>query len=116
MRPALLAALGAIAIGTASAVDAPTVPAVDASPRPEARVRRGTPISCAQGPLRVTEMELMDGYLKARTGKPATRHHEFYFARSMYSEGGRYGIFGYGGDYLGDGTGTSRARPVAVHD
>jgi hypothetical protein len=47
-------------------------------------------------------MDVQDGYLKARNG-PVERHHQFYFARGMYSEGGRYGMFGYGGDYLGDG-------------
>jgi hypothetical protein len=47
-------------------------------------------------------MELVDGYLKAPNG-PGERHHEFYFARAMYSEGGPWGLFGYGGDYLGDG-------------
>jgi len=62
----------------------------------------GAAPSCEPGPERVTEMELRDGYLQARKRTVGSQH-EFYFARAMYSEGGRYGIFGYGGDWLGDG-------------
>jgi hypothetical protein len=68
----------------------------------QASAFRGGRVTCEQGPLRVTEMELQDGYLKPRP-RSGRRHHEFYFARGMYSEGGRYGMFGYGGDWLGDG-------------
>jgi Domain of unknown function (DUF4159) len=63
----------------------------------------GNVAGCAQGPLRVSEFDMREGrYLKAPE-RPAGTRHEFYFARGMYSEGGPYGMMGYGGDRLGDG-------------
>jgi hypothetical protein len=99
MRLALFSGLGALLLATAALRDgaAPTPPAPE-----DERVWRGGPVNCEQGPRRVTEMEIENGYLKARGG-PVERYHQFYFARAMYSEGGRFGIFGYGGDVLGDG-------------
>jgi hypothetical protein len=47
-------------------------------------------------------MERREAYLRAPTG-PVRSHHQFYFVRAMYSEGGPYGMFGYGSDWLGDG-------------
>jgi hypothetical protein len=95
MRGAIFAGVGALLLGAASKLEVPerVTPA-----SADERVWRGGPVNCEQGPLRVTAMEMLDGYLKARE-----RHHEFYFARAMYSEGGPYGMFGYGGDWLGDG-------------
>jgi hypothetical protein len=99
MRAAFVAGVGALLLGAASTLVVP-MPVPPASA--DERVWRGGPVNCEQGPLRVTAMEMLDGYLKARNG-PVERHHEFYFARGMYSEGGPYGMFGYGGDWLGDG-------------
>jgi hypothetical protein len=60
-------------------------------------------------------MELRDGYLRARR-RASGPHNEFYFARAMYSEGGRYGVFGFGGGWLGDGgPGWSIDYPSADH-
>jgi hypothetical protein len=75
----------------------PAAPSLQAASPPV-----GAPASCVPGPERVNDMRLQDGYLQAR-GNEAGPRHEFYFARAMYSEGGRYGPFGYGGDWLGDG-------------
>jgi hypothetical protein len=99
MRASVLAGIGALLLGAASTLELPE----RANPASaDERAWRGGQVNCEQGPLRVTEMELRDGYLEARSGS-AQRHHEFYFARAMYSEGGPYGMFGYGGDWLGDG-------------
>jgi hypothetical protein len=115
MRRALFTGLGALALGAVPLIDVAT----PSAPPPETdRAWRGGAVNCEQGPLRVTQMQIEDGYLKASNG-PVERHHEFYFARAMYSEGGRFGIFGYGGDWLGDGgPGWSidypRARPSVM--
>jgi hypothetical protein len=102
MNRALLAGVGVVALGAATFELADSPAARSGTVASDEVAWRGGPPSCEQGPLRVTEMELQDGYLKARNG-PVERHHEFYFARGMYSEGGRFGVFGYGGDWLGDG-------------
>lgn len=58
--------------------------------------------SCAPGPERVSDLVMTpEGFLRAPS-RPSTGHHEFYFARAMYSDFGRGG-FRRGGDYLGDG-------------
>ncbi len=68
-----------------------------------ASIAAGSLAGCAQGPLRVSDFDLRsEGYLKAPL-RAAGSHHEFYFARAMYSEGGRFGMFGFGGNSLGDG-------------
>jgi hypothetical protein len=63
-----------------------------------------SPRGCARGPQRASEMVVTPGgFLKARPPTNAA-HHEFYFTRAMYSDGGRGGFgFRRGGDFLGDG-------------
>jgi hypothetical protein len=77
----------------------------DDAPRPAARPAgdRHLP-TCAPGPLRLSEMDRMDGYLKV-SPRPDAAYTSFTFARAMYSDGGGgFGFgFGRGGDYLGDG-------------
>ncbi len=92
-------------VGLASiALSGAVISAVDGlrPPRP-ASVEGGNVAGCAPGPLRVSEFELNQGRYLNIPSRPADSRHEFYFARAMYSEGGPYGMLGYGGDYLGDG-------------
>jgi len=87
-------------------------PARTERPRAAASLR-GVPANCEPGPERVDQLELHDGYLRAP--RPASGpHNEFYFARAMYSQGGRRGRFGFGSGWLGDsGPGWSIDYPRA---
>jgi hypothetical protein len=75
---------------------------------------RGVPASCAPGPERVDQLQMHDGYLRAPRAASGP-HNEFYFARAMYSQGGRRGGFGgFGSGWLGDsGPGWSIDYPSA---
>ncbi|MEX2467790.1 MAG: DUF4159 domain-containing protein [Gemmatimonadota bacterium] len=59
--------------------------------------------TCGPGPQRVSDMDVAEGgYLKADSG-PATRPHQFYLARAMYTGFRGRGFWGGGGrDRLGD--------------
>jgi hypothetical protein len=58
--------------------------------------------TCGPGPRRMSEMHAMpDGYPKVPPGE-ATRPHQFYLARAMYTGFRGRGFFGGGGDGLGD--------------
>ncbi|MDZ7779827.1 MAG: DUF4159 domain-containing protein [Gemmatimonadota bacterium] len=60
--------------------------------------------TCGPGPQRLSDMEVTEeGYRKASRGD-ASRPHQFYLARAMYSgtRGGGFGFRRRGGDYLGD--------------
>ena len=58
--------------------------------------------TCGPGPRRLSEMDVApDGYRKAVPG-PATRPHQFYLARAMYTGFRGRGFWGGGGDGLGD--------------
>ena len=103
MSRALLAASTVGTLGSILVVAGTWAAAVrlDAPARETARAA-GNTAGCAMGPLQLSGFEVADGYLKApNTG--ATTHHQFYFARAMYSEGGRFGFFGRGDSWLGDG-------------
>jgi hypothetical protein len=87
------------------------------APREEAEAAgEGLSMGCAQGPMALSDFDVHpDEYLKAPRPDLLT-HHEFYFARAMYSEG--RGPLGFGrGDYwLGDGgPGWSIDYPSADH-
>ena len=51
---------------------------------------RGVPASCEPGPERVDQLEMHDGYLRARRSTSGP-HNEFYFARAMYSHSASLG-------------------------
>jgi hypothetical protein len=89
-------------------VGSPTLqPLPVAAPEQAARPSAGDPHfpTCAPGPLRLSEMDPRQGYLKV-SPRPDAKYASFTFARAMYSDGGGgFGGFGFGrgGDYLGDG-------------
>ncbi|MEX2467791.1 MAG: DUF4159 domain-containing protein [Gemmatimonadota bacterium] len=64
----------------------------------ELRFQSTTPAwTCGPGPRGLSEMDLTpEGYLKTRPG-PATRPHQFYLVRAIYSESSRGGYWGGGG-------------------
>jgi hypothetical protein len=89
-------------VGGLAILGVPWVAERRSAPAP-AIVPVGASMSCAPGPLRVSEMQAHPGgFLKARE-RQGSRHHEFFFARAMYSEGAPFGFFGGRGDRLGDG-------------
>lgn len=92
-------------------VDASGSPAL--SPRPSVD---GGPVGCAPGPRRVTDFFVHPGGYLVAPKPERTRHYEFTFARGMYSEGGPFGFFGRGDNWLGDGgPGWSIDFPSADH-
>ena len=94
----------ATSVGLAAALIAlPPIDDVTVASRPEA-AGEGRATACAEGPRVLSDFEAHpDEYLKAPSRGPVT-HHEFYFARGMYSEGlGPLGFFRFGDSWLGDG-------------
>ena len=65
----------------------------------------GSPPACVRGPVTVADLPVSDGFPRF-DWPPRTDFHEFFFARAMYTDGGRGG-FGFGrgrgGFQLGDG-------------
>lgn len=83
----------------------PADPRSDAIDAAVAPYQATTPAwTCEPGPQRLSDMDVTEeGYRKARPGE-ASRPHQFYLARAMYTgtRGGGFGFRGRRGDYLGD--------------